>query len=267
MAKSVDAFRTISEVAEWLEVPPHVLRFWESKFSQVKPVKRAGGRRYYRPADMLLLGGIKVLLHDEGMTIKGVQKPLGEHGARHVSDRSPSLERITGDMAGGMLIDATLEPSVSAEMGSLERPDDTGDIAGKEDETDAFDADPGRADQGQRQARDLDDERSIAPAPSEIFAATDSLEPTGPADMPPEDPARELAHEPASDTGSAPNLPTLPDLPEDADDDIPAAPGPLAAIAALTHPVSHADAARLALLFNRLRVLGEATTSKMGDRD
>ena len=72
MPKSRDAFRTISEVAEWLDTQPHVLRFWESKFSQVRPVKRAGGRRYYRPADMMLLGGIKRLLHDDGMTIKGV---------------------------------------------------------------------------------------------------------------------------------------------------------------------------------------------------
>ncbi|WP_240484515.1 MerR family transcriptional regulator [Pseudoponticoccus marisrubri] len=85
MPKSPDAFRTISEVAEWLETPAHVLRFWESKFTQVKPVKRAGGRRYYRPADMELLGGIKKLLHDDGMTIKGVQKILREQGVRHVS--------------------------------------------------------------------------------------------------------------------------------------------------------------------------------------
>lgn len=85
MPKSRDAFRTISEVADWLETPAHVLRFWESKFSQVKPVKRAGGRRYYRPADMELLGGIKKLLHDDGMTIKGVQKVLREQGVRHVS--------------------------------------------------------------------------------------------------------------------------------------------------------------------------------------
>ena len=60
MKKAPDAFRTISEVADWLDVQAHVLRFWESKFTQVKPVKRAGGRRYYRPADMLLIGGIKV---------------------------------------------------------------------------------------------------------------------------------------------------------------------------------------------------------------
>lgn len=84
MTKSADAFRTISEVAEWLDTPTHVLRFWESKFSQVKPVKRAGGRRYYRPADMELLAGIKKLLHEDGVTIRGVQKILREQGVRHV---------------------------------------------------------------------------------------------------------------------------------------------------------------------------------------
>jgi DNA-binding transcriptional MerR regulator len=85
MAKSADAFRTISEVAEWLDTPAHVLRFWESKFSQVKPVKRAGGRRYYRPQDMMLLGGIKKLLHEDGMTIKSVQKLLRQEGVKHVA--------------------------------------------------------------------------------------------------------------------------------------------------------------------------------------
>ncbi len=89
MAKSPDAFRTISEVSDWLDTPAHVLRFWESKFTQVKPVKRAGGRRYYRPEDMALLGGIKTLLHEQGMTIKGVQKLLREQGAKHVSALGP----------------------------------------------------------------------------------------------------------------------------------------------------------------------------------
>jgi DNA-binding transcriptional MerR regulator len=89
MAKSPDAFRTISEVSEWLDTPAHVLRFWESKFTQVKPVKRAGGRRYYRPEDMALLGGIKSLLHEQGMTIKGVQKLLREQGIRHVAGIGP----------------------------------------------------------------------------------------------------------------------------------------------------------------------------------
>lgn len=92
--KAKDAFRTISEVADWLDVPAHVLRFWESKFSQIKPVKRAGGRRYYRPDDMLLIGGIKRLLHDDGMTIRGVQKMLKEDGVKSVSALSPSLDNV-----------------------------------------------------------------------------------------------------------------------------------------------------------------------------
>ncbi len=92
MSKSPDAFRTISEVAEWLDTPAHVLRFWESKFSQVKPVKRAGGRRYYRPSDMLLLGGIKQLLHNDGLTIKGAQKVLSDKGIKAVSALSQPLE-------------------------------------------------------------------------------------------------------------------------------------------------------------------------------
>lgn len=92
MSKSPDAFRTISEVADWLETPAHVLRFWESKFTQVKPVKRAGGRRYYRPADMELLGGIKKLLHHDGQTIKEVQQLLREKGIKHVASLSQPIE-------------------------------------------------------------------------------------------------------------------------------------------------------------------------------
>lgn len=84
MNKSPEAFRTISEVAETLDVPPHVLRFWETRFTQVKPVKRGGGRRYYRPEDVRLLRGIRGLLYNDGMTIKGVQKILRERGIRHV---------------------------------------------------------------------------------------------------------------------------------------------------------------------------------------
>jgi DNA-binding transcriptional MerR regulator len=83
--KSPDAFRTISEAAEELNVPQHVLRFWETRFSQIKPMKRAGGRRYYRPADIELLKGIRSLLYKEGYTIRGVQKILKEDGAAHVA--------------------------------------------------------------------------------------------------------------------------------------------------------------------------------------
>ncbi len=80
MAKAAEAFRTISEVADELELHKHVLRFWEIKFPQIKPMKRGGGRRYYRPADVELLRGIRHLLHAEGYTIKGVQRILRERG-------------------------------------------------------------------------------------------------------------------------------------------------------------------------------------------
>ncbi|WP_196259016.1 MerR family transcriptional regulator [Pelagibacterium limicola] len=84
MDKSPDAFRTISEAADELDLPQHVLRFWETRFSQIKPLKRGGGRRYYRPDDVQLLKGIRHLLYDQGFTIKGVQRILKEQGARHV---------------------------------------------------------------------------------------------------------------------------------------------------------------------------------------
>lgn len=82
--KSPDAFRTISEVADSLDLPQHVLRFWETRFSQIKPLKRGGGRRYYRPDDVELLRGIRHLLYNEGYTIKGVQRILKEQGPRFV---------------------------------------------------------------------------------------------------------------------------------------------------------------------------------------
>jgi DNA-binding transcriptional MerR regulator len=82
--KSPDAFRTISEAADELGLPQHVLRFWETRFSHIKPLKRGGGRRYYRPDDILLLKGIRYLLYDQGFTIKGVQRILKDQGVRQV---------------------------------------------------------------------------------------------------------------------------------------------------------------------------------------
>ena len=82
MSKSEKAFRTITEVAEILELPAHVLRFWESKFKYIKPMKRGGGRRYYRPEDISLLIGIKHLLHTDGLTIKGAQKSIQTNGVK-----------------------------------------------------------------------------------------------------------------------------------------------------------------------------------------
>lgn len=105
--KSPDAFRTISEVSDELDLPQHVLRFWETRFAQVKPMKRSGGRRLYRPDHVALLRGIKALLYDDGLTIKGVQKMLRESGARTViargkADAALSLE-LTGAGSGQML--------------------------------------------------------------------------------------------------------------------------------------------------------------------
>ena len=84
MAKGPEAFRTISEAADELNVPQHVLRFWETKFAFIRPMKRAGGRRFYRPLDIAVLRGVRRLLHDEGYTIKGVQRLYREQGQRHL---------------------------------------------------------------------------------------------------------------------------------------------------------------------------------------
>jgi DNA-binding transcriptional MerR regulator len=85
-SKAPDAFRTISEVAEELDLPQHVLRFWETRFREIKPMKRGGGRRYYRPDDIGLLRGIRHLLYGEGYTIRGVQRILREHGIKFVQE-------------------------------------------------------------------------------------------------------------------------------------------------------------------------------------
>ena len=100
MEKSPDAFRTISEAAEELDLPQHVLRFWETRFSTIKPLKRGGGRRYYRPEDVLLLKGIRHLLYDQGFTIKGVQRILKDQGIRYV-DRHRRGQAARGAGAAG----------------------------------------------------------------------------------------------------------------------------------------------------------------------
>ena len=147
MEKSPDAFRTISEVADWLGVQTHVLRFWESRFAQVKPVKRAGGRRYYRPGDMALIGGIKRLLHDDGMTIRGVQKLLREAGVRHVQSLSPPLgaERETIEGTALRLGD---EPGREVPRTSLRREEMADDADNGEDAQDALFAAGEQADDG-----------------------------------------------------------------------------------------------------------------------
>jgi len=93
--KAPDAFRTISEVAQELDIPQHVLRFWETRFSQIKPMKRSGGRRYYRPDDVDLLKGIRRLLYGEGYTIRGVQRILKEHGIKSVQGLADSSAAVS----------------------------------------------------------------------------------------------------------------------------------------------------------------------------
>lgn len=153
MEKSPEAFRTISEVAEALETPAHVLRFWESRFPQIRPVKRAGGRRYYRPSDVALLAGIKRLLHDDGLTIRGVQKILREQGVRHVA--------ALMDPATGALLQVGALPAEAAPP-ALVLPAPAGEVV-------AFQAAP-RA-------------PAPSPAPAELLDALHALRPPLPGDL------------------------------------------------------------------------------------
>ena len=118
--KAPGAFRTISEVSEELDIPAHVLRFWESKFPQLSPMKRGGGRRYYRPADVALLRGIRALLYDEGLTIKGLQKVFRERGPRFVvgvgegAETVSPLDRLEDDAAAAAPAEAAPAQAVAA---------------------------------------------------------------------------------------------------------------------------------------------------------
>jgi DNA-binding transcriptional MerR regulator len=116
MEKTVDAFRTISEVAQGLDLPQHVLRFWETRFTQIKPLKRGGGRRYYRREDIELLRAIRQLLYGEGYTIKGVQKILKEQGSRGVVAAWRGPAEATD--ARALTLSNTLQDSRDGEVGS-----------------------------------------------------------------------------------------------------------------------------------------------------
>lgn len=111
MDKSSEAFRTITEVAEGLDLPQHVLRFWETRFTQIKPLKRAGGRRYYRPEDVQLITAIRRLLYDEGFTIRGVQRLLREKGAKAITTGA-----VTAQFAGEGGLAASAGPQVGGEQ-------------------------------------------------------------------------------------------------------------------------------------------------------
>ncbi len=118
MEKGPDAFRTISEVADDLGLPQHVLRFWETRFAQIRPMKRGGGRRYYRPDDVDLLRGIRHLLYEEGYTIHGVQRILRERGVRHVQAIGDAVERLRAQ-SGAAAQDAGEAARAAAEGSGL----------------------------------------------------------------------------------------------------------------------------------------------------
>jgi len=122
--KGPEAFRTISEVAEELDLPQHVLRFWETRFTQIRPMKRGGGRRYYRPDDIDLLRGIRYLLYGEGYTIRGVQRILKEQGPRFV------IGAGRGDMTGGFRPEAE-DDVEAAEMEVVAALGDADEVAGE----------------------------------------------------------------------------------------------------------------------------------------
>ncbi|MGI9394705.1 MAG: MerR family transcriptional regulator [Boseongicola sp.] len=189
MEKSPDAFRTISEVADWLEIPTHVLRFWESRFSQIKPVKRAGGRRYYRPSDMRLIGGVKTLLHDQGMTIRGVQKVLREQGVKHVSSFSKVLDSEVTDSDviehEPIEADATApapaargthdaEPVVEPDVGGTGREDGADVAAGDEEDENQPDMFPDDHSEVVEDAVASIEEEGI-PEPTEVESSSDAL--------------------------------------------------------------------------------------------
>ena len=141
MKKSHDAFRTISEVSELLDTPAHVLRFWESKFSQIKPVKRAGGRRYYRPQDIQLIAGLKQLLHGDGLSIKEAQKLLREQGIKYVigigSDATTEAETPVAVPAPEPVIEAPVADA-PAPVKAAKKPSKKDPELNKRDETAAI---------------------------------------------------------------------------------------------------------------------------------
>jgi DNA-binding transcriptional MerR regulator len=119
-SKSASAFRTISEVSDDLDVPQHVLRFWETRFSQIKPMKRGGGRRYYRPEDVTLLRRIRDLLYTEGYTIKGVQRLLRQSGVKGVIAGQEENDAMDAGAASASAVQSAVAGSAPAPAGELD---------------------------------------------------------------------------------------------------------------------------------------------------
>ena len=124
--KSENALRTISEVGSALDLKAYVLRFWEGKFSEIQPVKRANGRRYYRPQDVALIAGIKHLLHEQGMTIKGVQKMLKDEGVAHIRNAPHAAPGNASDVALTLAQRSRLEAAMQSLLQAKLMLDDDG---------------------------------------------------------------------------------------------------------------------------------------------
>ncbi|MEE4119214.1 MAG: MerR family transcriptional regulator [Paracoccaceae bacterium] len=199
--KSPDAFRTIGEVAAWLGVSAHVLRFWETKFPQIKPVKRAGGRRYYRPQDMALIGGLKQLLHEDGLTIKGAQKVLREKGVKAVAALSPPLEGVEAASAA----EAASSDAARTNGAAPDIPPDTTDTVAPPEPLESGPA----VDEARPPAEEA--------APQTRAEATAETEPgvaaSSEAEAAPDDGAEEEASLPATDRAMPPRAP-LPGAPD-----------------------------------------------------
>lgn len=267
MEKSPDAFRTISEVAEWLDIPTHVLRFWESRFAQIKPVKRAGGRRYYRPSDMRLIGGVKTLLHDQGMTIRGVQKILREHGVKHVSSFSQSLDTDLEEVSDDTVVDHAPTPATPAPAARETYAAEPAPEPAPEPEPEAETDDEAEDDKTQPDMFPLgvDDDEDDEPVPMPTFVPSRSRpapaeiaapEPAAPSEIAPVDTA---PPEPAK-----PQIPATPEVPDTdpADDDPnrPNAPGIAARLATLPTAQLAAHKERLKAARDRLLALRDAAS-------
>jgi len=254
MEKSPDAFRTISEVAEWLDIPTHVLRFWESRFAQIKPVKRAGGRRYYRPSDMRLIGGVKTLLHDQGMTIRGVQKMLREHGVKHVSSFSQSLDTDLEETLDDTVIEHTstaaqpespapaARQTYTAEPAPEPEPAPAADVSAEDEDGEQHNMFParGQADP-ETGVEDTVQMPTFVPSRTRPPVEATAVEPTR---------VEPVATEPPAP--APPKIPATPDVPDTdpADDDpsFPDMPGIAARLAALpkAHLAAHRDTLKAA---------------------
>jgi DNA-binding transcriptional MerR regulator len=179
LEKAPDAFRTISEVADDLDIPQHVLRFWETRFAQIKPMKRSGGRRYYRPDDVDLLRGIRRLLYGEGYTIRGVQRILKEYGIKAVQGLSEGSTFSSAAFAGieAGIGDALREPS-DYEEGLLDLEADDEDQEDEEEIVDEDDEVPvmaRRAPEFTQTSRRSDPSSALSQASAAVFGVDNGV--------------------------------------------------------------------------------------------